>query len=63
MEKAARALGRIQDEMQARIDRALLRPSACNSRNSIHRLGWLESFEQEGYPAEQPSHCRTVTRS
>jgi hypothetical protein len=48
MEKAARALGRIQDEMRARIDRALRRPAARNARNSIHRLGWLESFEPEG---------------
>jgi hypothetical protein len=42
------ALRHIQDEMQGQIDSALLRPSACNARNSIHRLGWLESFELEG---------------
>jgi hypothetical protein len=47
MGKAARALVRIQDEMQEQIDRTLLRPSSSSKTND-HRLAWLESFEPEG---------------
>jgi hypothetical protein len=54
MEKAARKLERLQQEteMQADIDRALVRPSAprlcCGGTNQVRRLAWLESFEPEG---------------
>jgi hypothetical protein len=54
MEKAARALERIQAEMQGQIDHVLLRPSSSSSSSKANtddhwrRLAWLESFEQEG---------------
>jgi hypothetical protein len=40
MENAARALGQIQDEMQGRIERAMLHPYT-KAKNNINRLGWL----------------------
>ncbi len=49
MGKAARALVRIQDEMQEEIDRALLRPPASSkAEKDGRRLAWMESFEPEG---------------
>jgi hypothetical protein len=49
MGKAARALVRIQDEMQEEIDRALLCPPAeSKAEREGLRLVWLESFEPEG---------------
>jgi hypothetical protein len=49
MGKAARALVRIQDEMQEEIDRALMRPPAASKAEREGRhLAWLESFEPEG---------------
>ncbi len=49
MGKAARALVRIQDEMQEEIGRALLLPPAASkAEKDGRRLEWLESFELEG---------------
>ena len=46
MGDAARTLVRIQDEIQARIDCALLRPSSLKT-NDDHHVAWLESFKLE----------------
>ncbi len=49
MEKASLELERLQQEMQADIDRALVHPSArsCGGGNNVRRLAWLELFELE----------------
>jgi hypothetical protein len=48
MEKA-RVLERLQQEMQADIDSALVRPSTRRCGGNVCRLAWLELYEQEGW--------------
>jgi hypothetical protein len=52
MEKAAREFGRLQDEMQKKIDRVQLRTKASNNNLKAEaeacRVGRLDSFEPEG---------------
>ncbi len=61
MGKAARELERLQREMQAGIDRALVRPSASGC-GKVLRLAWLESFEPEGGLRAQVDAAARATR-
>jgi hypothetical protein len=54
MEKAARALRRIQDEIQAQYLISLLCPYKAMN---IKRLGWLDHFDQNVYPYNPPKFC------
>jgi hypothetical protein len=62
MGDAARTLVRIQDEMQARIDCALLRQSSSKT-NDDHHVAWLESFKLEDGLRAQVEMAERASRS
>ncbi len=65
MEKAARALGRIQEEMQGQTDRAMRRPSPSykGSNNMINRLPSTTTTTSSPHPQIVMSHSFSSTNT